>query len=595
LNHTPRSDRPTVLIVQDVGESTDTAITTRRPDLRVLRADNIEDALSILLHNEIDLAIIYQSVGADSGAQVCRLIRQSDMVADVPVLLLSASDDDARLDGLAAGADALIELPVDVAIVDARIDAILRLDRFATRRRMSQRLLELEAQLASLKECDSNTGLPNATMFESSVAQELARAQRAGYALGVLVIEFSNYDKLGSICDQVTLDRLMRAMADRLSGAIRGRAVIGRLDTRCLAICQPLPRAEELTRAVHNYRRVLVDAYDVQGESFDIDCSIGATVFPNDTDEPQRLIGLALSAMAHARQMGRNKYHLLARTASADARRRMQLEGQIRGAIERNDMQLHYQPRLRLSDGAVTSIEALLRLRGEDGELLSPGVFMPVAEDSGMMETLGLWALRQACRDALTLVESGLDVRMAVNIAADLFSKDTFFSELKDTLAETRLDGTHLEIEVSERAVQPQLHGSLSSLQRLLANLQGEGVTLSLDNFGSGLTCLNDLRHLPIDNVKLDQGLIGALPEDARMGRMVDSLVTLCTSLGMHVTAQGVETAEQMICLRAMGCDDAQGYLFARPMPLDSLVHTLHGLVDTWAAAHSSHAVAANA
>ena len=176
-----------------------------------------------------------------------------------------------------------------------------------------------------------------------------------------------------------------------------------------------------------------------------------------------------MSAAAEARGMGRNKYQLISRSASADARRRLRLESRIRAAIERDDMLLHYQPRLRLTDGAVTGVEALLRLRGEDGELLSPGRFMPIAEDSGMMETLGLWALHRACRDARELLESGVDVRMAVNIAPDLFSKDTFFDELKLALDDTGLDATHLEIEVGEAALQPQRHGSLSSLQRLMA------------------------------------------------------------------------------------------------------------------------------
>lgn len=581
-----RQELPTILILQDAEGPRFEPLMPLLERRRVLRVNDVIEALTVLEHNHLDLIIVDESVDGLRAAELCTSLRACDSNADVPILLLGAPHADYRLAAFAAGADGLIELPLDPPLASAQIDAILRLDRFGARRELSERLASAEQQLSVLKECDSATGLPNAAMFESAVSQELARAQRAEYALGVLVVEFSNYDTLGTLCDQRTLDALMRAMADRLSGAVRGRAVVGRLDARCLVVCQPLPRVDEMTHAVTRYRRVLMDSYVVDDQEYELECSIGGSVFPTDADDAERLIGLAASAMSHARHLGRNKYHLFEPAARADAKRRLELEGQIRRAINADGMLLHYQPCLRLEDGAVTGVEALLRLRDEDGELLSPHVFMSVAEDSGLMEALGIWALRRACEDAAALQAANLNVRVSVNVAGDLLIKESFCDELKTALDDFDINGSCLELEVTERAIQPSRHGSLYALQERMRRIQREGVRFSLDNFGSGQTCLNDLRHVPLDSIKLSQDMITSIPDDERMTAFVQSLLAVGKSLGMRMVAQGVEHPEQMSCLRDMGCDSAQGYLFAHPMALEKLKVTLRGLIDTWESAY---------
>lgn len=581
-----RQGSPTILALQDGSGERIEPLVPLLERHRLLRVDDVIEALNVLEHNQLDLIIIDEMVGGVRAADLCAQLRTCESNNDVPVLVIGAPHDDNRLEAFAVGADGLIGLPVDAPLAAAQIEAILKLDRFGTRRTLSQKLASAEQQLAVLKECDSATGLPNAAMFESAVSQELARAKRADYALGILVVEFSNYDALGTLCEQRTLDQLMRAMADRLSGAVRGRAVVGRLDARCLVVCQPLPRVDEMTRAVTRYRRVLMDSYVVEDQVYELECSIGGSVFPTDAEDAERLIGLASSAMSHARHLGRNKYHLFEPAARADAKRRLELEGQIRRAINADGMLLHYQPSLRLEDGAVTGVEALLRLRGEDGELLSPHVFMSVAEDSGMMEALGIWALRRACQDAAALRAADLNVRMSVNVAGDLFIKDSFYDELKSALDDFDLDGSCLELELTERAISSERHGSLYSLQERMRRIQREGVRFSLDNFGSRQTCLNDLRHLPLDSIKLAHDIITAIPDDERTTAFVKSLMMVGKSLGMRVVAQGVEHPEQMSCLRDMGCDAAQGYLFAHPMALEKLKITLRGLIDTWETAY---------
>ena len=590
-----RESSPTLLLLRDGDIGDDHPLCGLVRGRRVIHASNAVEALTILEHNALDLVIIDQTVEGERAARVCEILRSCEFNADVPVLLTSEAHTDEQLDAYAAGADGLIALPLDPILAGAQIDAVLKLDRFGTRRRLSVRLEDTEAQLARLRESDSATGLPNAAMFESSLSRELARAERAGYAVGVLVVEFSNYDALGTVYPQSVLEQLMRGLGDRLSAAVRGRAVVGRLDSRCLVVCQPLPRAEEMTRAIHRYRRVLLEPYEIDQREIEVECSIGGSVYPADATDAERLIGLANSAMGHARHLGRNKYHLFDPTARAEAQRRLELESQIRRAIQAEGMLLHYQPRLRLSDGAVTGVEALLRLRDEDGELLSPNVFMAVAEDSGLMETLGLWAIRQACEDTATLREAGFDVRVAVNIAGDLFAKDTFHDDLRAAIDEKGIDGDQLELEISERAIDPTRHGSMWTLQERMTRIQRAGVRISLDNFGMGRVCLNDLRHLSIDNIKLSQDLISAVPDDGRMTRFVESLLRVGQSLNVRVIAQGVETQEQMTALRDMGCEDAQGFLFARPMSMTKLKPTLRTLIDVWESAYGqSHAAQAS-
>lgn len=590
-----RQSSPTLLILHDAAAPDDHALIRLARERRVIQAGSVEEALTILEHNALDLVLIDERVASVRSADICRALRTCDRNRDVPILVTGPNDASEQLAAYAAGADGLISLPLDPILAEAQIDAVLKLDRFGTRRRLSERLLDIEQELGRLRESDSATGLPNAAMFESTLTRELNRAEPAGYAVGVLVVEFSNYDALATVYDQPTLDRLMRGLADRLSGAVRGRAVVGRLDSRSLVVCQPLPRVEEMMRAVHRYRRVLLEPYLVDEQQIEVECSIGGSVFPSDASDAERLVGLATSAMGHARHLGRNKYHLFDPTSRAEARRRLELESQIRRAIQADGMLLHYQPRLRLSDGAVTGVEALLRLRDEDGELLSPNVFMAVAEDSGLMESLGLWALGQACADAAHLRSEGFNIRVAVNIAGDLFAKDTFHDEVKNALSAHDVPGDGLELEISERAVQPARHGSLFTLQDRMTRIQREGVRISLDNFGAGQTCLNDLRHLSIDNLKLAQDMIASVPGDTRMTGFVQSLLGVGKSLDMRVIAQGVETPEQMSTLRDMGCEDAQGYLFARPMAMDKLKVTLRGLIDVWETAYGrSHTAQAS-
>ncbi len=577
---------PTILVLRDANAAQDSILGALLKDRRVIRASSVEEALTILEHNDLDLALVDERVDGVRAAEVCEALRNGEANRDIPVLLLGANESSERLAAFAAGADGLVTLPLDSVLAQAQIDAVLKLDRYATRRRLSERLDTVEAELGRLRESDSATGLPNAAMFESNLAQELARAERAGYAVGVLVVELSNYDQLRTVCDQATLDRLMRGIGDRLSGAVRGRAFVGRLDSRNLVLCQPLPRVEEMTRAVYRYRRVLLEPYTVAGQNFELECAIGGSVYPADADEADRLISLASSAMSHARHLGRNKYHLFDPAARAEAQRRLELESQIRSAIAADGTLLHYQPRLRLGDGAVTGVEALLRLRDSDGKLLSPTVFMSVAEDSGLMERLGLWALEQACADADVLRQAGFDLPIAVNVAGDLFIKDTFRDDVVEMLNNNGIEGDRLELELSERALHATRHGSLDALKARMAGIQDVGIRISLDNFGSGQTSLNELSQLSVDNLKLSHNLIGPIPEDARSTAFTQSLLGLGKSLDMCVIAQGVETPEQMTALREMGCDEAQGYLFARPMPMDQLQVTLRALISTWESAY---------
>lgn len=588
-------NKATVLIVDDgQGPAADVAELVRRADRRVLCADSADDALSILDHNLVDVVVMSTGFGSDDGFTTCRQIRTKRGVGDVPVLLVSAERrDDTIIAGLDAGADDVWIAPLDGRIVAARVQAILRLDRHRRLLEQGQRLTGAKEQIAAMRDHDGDTGLPNRAMFAAGLRRELARAERSDYPLAVLVIEISDYDDLQAIYGPAEIAALHRTIADRLSDAVRGRALIGRLDARCYSVCQPLPRAEELTHAVHNYRRALAEPFALDRDTVELATSIGASLFPNDAPDDERLIGLAHSAMSHARHMGRNKYHVLGPAARNEARRRLSLESLIRRALLREDLFLHYQPRVRLADGAVTAVEAFLRVRDEAGGLVGPQVFIPIAEDSGLMERLGVWALERACADAVSLIDAGFDLRVAVNIAASLFSKDTFYSDLKSVLGAHNLDGTGLELEVTESALRPRLFGSLLALQRHLAQLEEEGVTLTLDNFGTGYSCLDTLRHLPLDILKIDQRFVGAVADDPNMAAIVASLITVGQSLGLRVVGQGVEREDQAECLRDAGCHAAQGYLFARPVPLTDLHDCLRALDERRRAAAVPEAAAA--
>jgi EAL domain-containing protein (putative c-di-GMP-specific phosphodiesterase class I) len=295
-----------------------------------------------------------------------------------------------------------------------------------------------------------------------------------------------------------------------------------------------------------------------------IDGSIGISVYPMDGEDAETLIKNADTAMYHAKENGRNNFQYFTAEMNVKVVARQSLEASLRRALEREEFLLHYQPKVNLNTGEITSVEALIRWQHPDRGLVSPAEFVPIAEDSGLILPIGRWVLREACRQARAWQDAGLPpIPTAVNVSYAEFRKPSFVEGVQTTLKETGLEARYLELELTEGVLMDDAKFTASVLQEL----KGMGIRLAADDFGTGYSSLSYLREFPIDILKIDRSFINQITADCDGSTIVDAIISMGKSLKHVVVAEGIETQEQRAYLQAHHCQEGQGYLFSRPLP----------------------------
>jgi EAL domain-containing protein (putative c-di-GMP-specific phosphodiesterase class I) len=301
----------------------------------------------------------------------------------------------------------------------------------------------------------------------------------------------------------------------------------------------------------------------IEDHEFFLTCSIGVSTYPSDGITAESLIKHADIAMYRAKEMGRNAYQFYTESMNQRTLERLSMEGDLRHALERNEMELHYQPQVSLPDGAIVGMEALLRWNHPTLGQISPARFIGLAEEMGLIVPIGTWVLRTACAQARAWQLDGLgDLRVAVNLSARQFTQKALEQSIAGMLAEVGLPPRLLELELTESMVMSDVEHAIT----ILRNLKALGVHIAIDDFGTGYSSLAYLRRFPIDVLKIDQSFVKDLTVDADDAAIVRSIISLAHSLRLKVIAEGVETTEQLAFLRAHGCDQMQGYLFSRPL-----------------------------
>ncbi|MGH8632108.1 MAG: putative bifunctional diguanylate cyclase/phosphodiesterase, partial [Burkholderiales bacterium] len=306
----------------------------------------------------------------------------------------------------------------------------------------------------------------------------------------------------------------------------------------------------------------------VEGDEIISSCSVGISLYPSDGMDGDTLLKHADTAMYDAKSGGRGNFRFFSAEMNAELSQRMKIEAGLRRALERNEFVLHYQPRIGLRSGAVESLEALVRWESPESGLVAPAHFIPVAEDSGLIVPIGQWVLRAACSQLREWHASGASrIAVSVNISPRQFRRPELVEAIQHTLAETGLEPRFLEIEVTESLV---MENAEDFVARLYA-LKALGVEVSVDDFGTGYSSLNYLKRFPVDRLKVDQSFVRDIIADQDDATIVKAIVRLGHSLGLMVTAEGVETGEQLDFLRACRCDQAQGFYFSRPLPAEEI------------------------
>ena len=433
------------------------------------------------------------------------------------------------------------------------------------------------AQIQFLAHHDALTLLPNRALLQDRLSQAIAGVQRDGGKLAVLFMDLDRFKNINDSLGHNVGDGLLKTIAARLKHCVRDMDTVSRFGgDEFVIVLSKLRNPDDAATVADNVLKAVVEPIRVDGYELRVTPSIGISIGPDDGSDPAVLIKNADAAMYYAKDKGRNNYQFFATEMNELAERRLKLESELRQAVDLGEFRLAYQPKVEVASGRLVGVEALIRWQRRDGTIVSPLDFIPLAEDSGLILQLGDWVLREACRQQQAWLAAGLPlVPVAVNISAVQFQHPAFATEARRTIREFDVRPGAIELELTESIVMhdPDL------VAKVLHELKGDGFTLAIDDFGTGYSSLSYLKRFPLDKLKIDASFVRDIASDPTDRAIARSVVALGASLGLTVVAEGVEGAEELRLLHGMGCQQAQGYYFARPLAADDFVAWLGGYV----------------
>ncbi|HEX7787734.1 MAG TPA: EAL domain-containing protein [Methylomirabilota bacterium] len=447
----------------------------------------------------------------------------------------------------------------------------------ATIEQQSQEINEFPRRLDQLiREAfrDALTGLPNRALFMDRLTHALTRAERCGSNLAVLFLDLDRFKILNETLGQEVGDRLLREVAERIAACLRPEDTLARLGGDEFGLL--LEDTVELAAATAVAERVSAEIqrpFVVDGRDVLISASIGIALTRGGSMQPDEVLHNADLAMYQAKAEGRARYELYQPGLSVSTRERLDLQSDLRTASARQELTLRYQPVVTLASIRAVEVEALIRWDHRRRGALLPADFIALSEESGLMVPMGQWVLREACRQARAW-QKDTPLIVGVNLSASQFERDALPDEIAQILRDTELHASRLQLEISEAVLMrddPKMLDRLDALKKI-------GVRLAIDDFGTGYASLSYLKRLPVDCLKIDRSLIKGVGFDNEDTAIIRAVVILARSLGITVTAEGVETTEQLSQLRALGCEQGQGYYFARPVSADRLPELLASL-----------------
>ncbi len=430
------------------------------------------------------------------------------------------------------------------------------------------RLHSVERELEHKAYHDNLTGLYNRDAFRRLLAEAVALARRDKLKLAVLFIDLDRFKSINDSFGHDAGDEALQGVAERLSASVRADDVVARLSGDEFAILIEAPQGGASVLAEKVLERFKAP-FSVGGRQWHLGCSIGVAEFPGNGDDPDRLLACADTAMLHAKASGRNASRVYHDAMEESVMRRMQIEEDLRGALERREFVLYYQPLLDLSSGRLKGCEALLRWQHPQRGLVPPGDFIATLEEMGMIHAVGKWVLEEACGQMRRWLDAGaaLDV-VAVNVSPLQFARRSdFVDHVRQALVTAGLAPARLQLELTEGTLMANSDQSLT----VLSELRALGVTLAIDDFGTGYSSLAYLRSFPVSVLKVDRSFVRDMLTEPRNANLVRAVVQMAHSMGLSVTAEGIETEAQCEALRALGTDTGQGYGLGRPMPAQAL------------------------
>ncbi|TWI67289.1 PAS domain S-box-containing protein/diguanylate cyclase (GGDEF)-like protein [Pseudoduganella lurida] len=424
-----------------------------------------------------------------------------------------------------------------------------------------------EQELKRQSTHDALTGLPNRNLFQDRLEQAIAYAVRYGHQLWVVVLDLDNFKLINDTLGHASGDTLLQTVAARLRAALRESETVARLGgDEFILLLLDQPAGSLSHRTVQAVLEAVSAPMRVDAHELALTCSMGVATYPRDGDSGPALFKHADIALYRAKDGGRNQLQFYTSEMNARVTERTLIEGHLRNALVRQEFVLYFQPRIDCVSGRVVGLEALLRWRQPELGLVPPDRFIGVAEETGRIVEIGEWVLYEACRQVKAWQDAGLPrVPVAVNVSARQFRQSGFVQEVNGALLASGLEPAYLELELTESLMMQNVEGVVAAM----CELKESGVRLSIDDFGTGYSSLSYLRRFPLDYLKIDRSFVRDMLHDAPGGAIVRSMITLGHSLGCRIIAEGVETPDQLGYLAREGCDEIQGFLCSRPVPVE--------------------------
>jgi len=446
-----------------------------------------------------------------------------------------------------------------------------RISRLRERLRRSNE--ELRSALGAVRQMathDHLTGLPNRVLFNEELQRALARADRHARPVTLFFMDLDRFKNINDTLGHQFGDRVLQEAAGRLAGCVREGDVIARLGgDEFVLLVEEIGDMSALTEIARKLLAAVTDLGTIDGQDLNVSLSIGICSFPADGRDAKTLLAGADIAMYRAKEQGRNRFCFFSAELRSHTPEKLTLEAGLRHGLERAEFRVHYQPKIDMTSGEITGVEALLRWQHPELGLLAPDKFIPLAEETGLIVPIGLWTLREVCSRTRAWKEAGLPrMPVAVNLSAAQFGQEQLVPQLAEIIRSTGIEPGILELEITESMVMRDPEEAV----KLMENLRGMGVRLTIDDFGTGYSSLGYLKRFPINSLKVDRSFVRDLPHSADDIAITRAVIAMAHSLQMNVIAEGVELKEQFDVLRDEGCDEFQGFLCRPPLVEEDLI-----------------------
>jgi len=569
-------EKPLILIIDDDAPIRQLLIEVLSDSYACCEAESAEQALAALARDDFDLVISDIRMGGMSGLELVPHVHS--ISPDCVVLMISGQNNiETAIQAMRAGAFDYITKPLDIQLVEAAVRrAITHHTLLEDKRRYENHLEDLvqsrTAEIERLAHFDSLTDLPNRLLFADRLTQALKLPQRDNQKLCTLLLRLDRFKNINDTLGHTIGDRLLRDFAERIKVSIGEESTLARFEGDEFALLIPnVNGSGNILNSLGQIRDLLNDPFVLDEHKLYLTFTAGISLSPTDGENAPELLKNAGVALNRALSLGGNNYQFYRADMNARALARLTMEAELRRALEKGELTLHYQPQVELSTQRIVGAEALARWQHPKLGFLSAAEFIPLAEDTGLITLLGEWAMREGCRQIARWQKAGAgDLRIAINVAARQFQQEDFVKMVGDILAETSLAPSSLELEITETSIMqdPEL------VITLLKQLKELGVCIAIDDFGVGYSSLMYLKRFPIDRLKIDRMFVNDSTTDSDDAALVMTIITMAHNLHLNVMAEGVETEEQLNLLRLLKCDEGQGYFFAKAVPPELFLAT---------------------